>query len=211
MLNLLESLLWKRFLADLEPAFEGSLLVIQYFGVDNAGVSGPTPCHISAPSSQLTDAVRFDGRIHLCNPNPLLLFHVRHEVLHPFSRLLFAPCLGLLSSIHQRLVFEMLVDAVSCQLREGHAWFLSFCIGFHLLDVRFLLHSAHFIVFALISEPFIDTSLAKAHIFCFSHFLEGRIFSQDVVVSGETTFLHRLEDILLVEIEHRLFQVVLML
>lgn len=77
--------------------------------------------------------------------------------------------------------------------------------------MRFLLHSANFIVVFFVSEALLDCLGAKTHVFSLSNFLKSCVFSYDVVICSEAAFFHGLEYILLVEGENCLFQVVLKL
>jgi len=88
---------------------------------------------------------------------------------------------------------------------------LSFGIGLHLLNVRFLLHSANFVVVFLVSEALLDCLGAEAHVFSLPNFLKSCVLSYDVVICSKAALFHGLEYILLVKGENCLFQVVLKL
>ena len=78
--------------------------------------------------------------------------------------------------------------------------FMGFCKCQVLLYMLFLLHAAFFIKLLLIYLSSFLLTFSESHIICFSHFLEGMVFRQDVVVSTETTFFQVFVDQFLVVI-----------
>lgn len=109
------------------------------------------------------------------------------------------------------LLVQVLANALLSQVDQGDRWFLSFCVCFHLLNVRFLLHPANFVVVFFVGEALLDYVGAESHVFSLSNFLKSCVFSYDVVICSEAALFHGLEYVLLIEGENCIFQVVLKL
>ena len=109
------------------------------------------------------------------------------------------------------LPLQMLHNPLFCQLGEWYWRFLPFSICFHLLNVRFLFHSALRVVLSFFLNAPLHGRLAQSHVVGLTDLLKGNILGLDVIVCGEAALLHLLEHILLVEGEDALLEMVFVL
>ena len=128
--------------------------------------------------------------------------------LHPCR---FAPVFSDAVPLQPMLPLQVLHNPFLCQLGKWYWRFLPFSICFHLLNVRFLFHSALRVVLSFFLDAPLHGRLAQSHVFGLTDLLKGDILGLDVIVSGEAALFHLLEHVLLVEGENALLEMMLVL